>query len=282
MSENHPTFLIIGAMKAATSTVSAYLEDHPEVYCVPKLEQNYFGHDSIYEKGPEWYLSFFDETDGYKHRGEGSNFYSARALYPNAAERIFALNPDVKIFYMVRDPIKRIISAYIQRRADSGDDVPPTVDAAVTELREEFVGQSQYNHNIEPYKNLFPRQNIFIGFMEDLSADGEAFFQQLCSFLEIKYTPSQRGHVNPSAGKKLPNQLYTKLNSSPIVRSAKLLAPKALKSAVKNMMMKDASSPDIALSPGVLANVLETLEGDSREILKYAGKPQDFWKLTGN
>lgn len=282
MSENYPTFLVIGAMKAATSTVCAYLEDHPEVYCVPNCEPNYFSHDVKYQKGLEWYLRFFDEADGYKHRGEGSNFYSARALYPNAAKRIFALNPDIKIIYMVRDPIKRITSAWIQRRADGGDDVAPTVDAAVEELRDEFVGQSQYFYNIQPYIELFPRENIFIGFMEDLKAGEEAFFHQLCDFFGIEYASSQRGHVNPSAGKKVPNQLYTRLNKSPIVNSVKVLAPKGVKSAVKRLMMKDASSLDISLSPAVLANVLEELESDSSEFLKYAGKPQDFWKLTGN
>lgn len=183
---------------------------------------------------------------------------------------------------MARNPIERIISEWIQRRSDTGDGVPSTVDAAVKELRDEFVGQSQYYYNIQPYKNLFPRDNIFIVFMEDLRADREAFFQKLCDFLSIEYTASQRGHVNPSEGKKLPNQLYTMLNRSPIVKFTKLLAPKTLKSAVKQMMMKDASSPDILLSPPVLKMVLESIESDSREILKYAGKPQDFWKLTRN
>lgn len=59
MSENYPTFLVIGAMKAATLTVCAYLEDHPEVYCIPGREPNYFSHDSNYKKGLEWYLRFF-------------------------------------------------------------------------------------------------------------------------------------------------------------------------------------------------------------------------------
>jgi hypothetical protein len=282
IQENYPTFLVIGAMKAATSTVCAYLEDHPEVYCVPNCEPNYFSHDHNYEKGLEWYLQFFSESKDYKNRGEGSNFYSARALYPHAAERIYALNPGIKIIYMVRHPIKRIISAWIQRRSDSGDSVPPTVDAAVIEMPDEFIGQSQYYYNIQPYIDLFPRDSLFIGFMEDLGANREVFFHQLCNFLGVEYASIQRGHVNPSSGKKIPNQLYTKFNKSQIFRSAKTLAPKGLKKAVKRTMMKDASSRDISLSPAVLSDVLTVLESDSRAILNYAGKPQEFWSLTDN
>jgi hypothetical protein len=269
-------------MKAATSTVCAYLEDHPEVYCVPKCEPNFFSHDANYQKGTDWYLRFFDEASDYKQRGEGSNFYSARALYPHTAERIFALYPDIKIIYMARDPIKRIISAWIQRRADSGDNVPSTVDAAVNERRDEFVGQSQYYYNIRPYIDLFPRNNIFIGLLEDLKQDRESFLRGLCEFLEISYSPIQREHVNPSAGKKVPNQLYTRLNGFSIVRSAKLLAPKGLKSAVRRMLVKEASPSAISMSPAVLRDVIETLENDSQEFLKLAGKPQDFWRLREN
>lgn len=276
---NYPTFLVIGAMKAATSTVCAYLEDHPETYCVPHCEPNYFSHDHIYAYGKEWYLRFFEGHTNVKHRGEGSNYYSARALYPHAAERIFALNPNIKIIYMVRDPIKRILSAWIQRRADAGDRAPPTVDDAIRQQRDDYVGQSQYFYNIQPYLELFPKENIFLGFMEDLSSDSGAFWLQLCQFLDIQESPVQRAHVNPSLGKKVPSRLYTTLNKFPLVKYAKIVTPNSLKSHMKALMMTEAASPDVAISPAVFSEIREILEDDARKLLDYAGRPYSFWDL---
>lgn len=280
MSYAIPNFLVIGAMKCATSTVCAYLEDHPDVYCLPSCEPNFFSHDQNYEKGTEWYLNLFKDRGDEHLFGEGSNFYSARALYPYTAERVAALNPNMKIIFTARDPIERIISAWIQRRSDSGDAVPPSVDAAVLAMPDEFIGQSQYYYNIQPYIERFPRENIFIGFMEDLKRDGSKFFAELCEFLEVDAIPGKRGHVNPSAGKRVPNELFTKVNGFPMAQAVKGVMPQGLKRAVKRMMEKDVSSSDISLSPSVLADVLKTISRDAELFLEYAGKPQDFWWMA--
>lgn len=279
MSNAAPNFLVIGAMKCATSTVCAYLEDHPDVYCLPSCEPSFFSHDQNYEKGTEWYLNLFKDRGDEHLFGEGSNFYSARALYPRSAERIAALNPDMKIIFTVRDPIERIISAWIQRRSDSGDAVPSSVDAAVLALPDEFIGQSQYYYNLQPYIERFPRENIFIGFMEDLKCDAPKFYAELCDFLEVEAIPGKRGHVNPSAGKRVPNELFTKVNSLPMVHLVKGAAPKKFKGAIKNMMKKKVSSSDISLSPPVLAEVLKTIKHDAELFLEYVDKPQDFWRM---
>lgn len=280
MSQPKPTYLVIGAMKCATSTVCAYLEDHRDVYCVPHAEPNYFSHDHIYADGPDAYLTYFKDTDGYKHRGEGSNYYSARALFPDAAERISEMNPDTKIIYMVRHPIKRIVSAWIQKRADSGDGVPPTVDEAVAQMTDMFVGQSQYHYNLQPFMERFPQENIFVGFMEDLKRDGPAFFAELCAFLEIEPAESKRGHQNPSAGKRVPNKMFTTLNSFGLVRAAKKVLPSGLKGAARRMLETEVKPGGVDLSPAALRTVLETIQPDAEALLDYAGKPRDFWQFT--
>ena len=54
--------LVIGAMKAATSTVCAYLEDNPDIYMVPRAEPNYFSHDANFSKGADWYATYLEAT----------------------------------------------------------------------------------------------------------------------------------------------------------------------------------------------------------------------------
>ena len=275
-----PTFIVIGAMKCATSTVCAYLEDHPDVYCVPSCEPNFFSHDEYYEKGLDWFMRFFDGSHQFRHRGEGSNFYSARSLYPHASRRMYELNPDLMIIYLVRLPLIRLVSAWIQRRSDSGGKVPHNVSLAIRELPDEFIGQSRYYHNIEPYLQLFPEENIFIGFMEDLQKDSGLFFSNLCSFLEIDNSPIVRSHVNPSTGKKIPNKTFTTIHRFGKIANVNQYVPYPMKKILKTVLVKGISKSDVTINKDVLIEVQNILESDSEKLLKYAQKPNDFWKFA--
>jgi hypothetical protein len=273
--------LVIGAMKAATSTVCAYFEDNPDIYMVPRGEPNYFSHDANFRKGPEWYATHLEGYAGERLRGEGSNDYAARDLYPESAARIAAYNPQMKIIYMVRHPLERIVSAWIQNRANSGDQVPPTLDRAVREMPDRFVGQSRYWHNIRPYQEHFPSDQIFVGFMEDLNRDPEAFFARLSEFVGIPctYTPD-RGHLNKSAGKLVPTPAYTALNKLAVTRTAKRFLPGNLRRLVKQKLLSAKVSEKPRFSEPVREMLLETLRPDAEAFLAHYGKPHDFWALT--
>jgi hypothetical protein len=274
-----PDFVLIGAMKAATSTVSAYLEDHPAVYMVSGREPNYFSHDENYAKGPKWYEGHFSGRIDEVLCGEGSNYYSARSLHPDAARRMFSHNPDLKVIYMVRNPIDRIISAWIQNRVDGGDDVPPTLDEAVRAMPDRFVGQSRYWYNLEPYRSLFDHERIFIGFMEDLKRDPETFFGSLCAFLGVARLAAQRPHLNKTAGKVVPTSAYTRVNRLPSTRIAKAVLPQVLKSAVKDKVLSRSVDAPPQFSEETRAELVRILEPEGRRLLSHCGRPKDFWKF---
>lgn len=274
-----PDLIVIGAMKCASSTVCAYFEDHPDVFMVPRCEPNYFSHDENFAKGVQWYEDHFTDFAGQAYCGEGSNYYSARALYPETAARMAAYNPKMKIIYMVRDPMKRIVSAWVQTRVDSGDAVPPSVDEAVRAMPDLFIGQSLYWHNLEPYRALFPEAQIFVGFMEDLKREPEAFFSRLCAFLGVAEHTIERSHQNPSAGKYVPSAGYTAVNKLPLTGLLKRALPDSLKQMVKQKVLstKIDSLPDFSVD--ARTQVLEQIAPDAKALLAHCGKPEDFWAL---
>ena len=139
-----PDFIVIGAMKCGTSTVCAYLEDHPNVFMVPNSEPNFFSRDVNFSKGAAWYSALFQSRTNEVICGEGSNSYSHCTNFPHAASRMASYNPKLKIVYLVRHPLERIISAWIQERSDSGDVVPDTLERALTERSKRFVEPSLY------------------------------------------------------------------------------------------------------------------------------------------
>ena len=276
MRSDFPDYLVIGAMKCGTSTVCAYLEDHPGAFMVPGLDPGYFSDDAVHARGPDWYAGLFADARPGQPRGEGSNGYAAGALYPQAPARIAAAIPEARLIYMVRHPIRRIVSAWIQNRVDQGDEVPPTLDRAVAERPDTFVDQSLYWRNLQRYRALFPDERIFVGFMEDMAADRTAFFAALTGFLGIEPFEPLRPHANPSAGKRVPSRAYSAVRGLPLFRQLRRAVPRGLQRAVKDRFLSDAADRT-DFSPAARARLSDLLQPDAQALLRHCGKPADFW-----
>jgi hypothetical protein len=113
-----PSFLIIGAMKCATSTLHAQLGAQPGIYTTDFKEPNFFGADETHDRGIEWYESLFAAAPPSSPRGESSTHYTKRDEFPHACERIHRYAPDLRLVYVMRHPMARLVSHYTS--SDSG------------------------------------------------------------------------------------------------------------------------------------------------------------------
>ncbi len=108
-----PSFFILGAQKAATTSVFHYIIQHPDVICPSKKEFNFFSLDDNYEKGIEDYLLSFPR----KKIKLFHTYYSFEATpeylyYPYVPERIFKSFPNAKLIILLREPVQRAFSAW--------------------------------------------------------------------------------------------------------------------------------------------------------------------------
>ena len=276
-----PDYLVIGAMKSATSTVIEYLEDHPDAFAPPRTEPRFFSHDERWAQGTAAYETLFEGQDG-KLVGEGSNDYTFGAMYPHAAERIAGYAPDAKLLYIVRHPLDRIRSAWVQNRADSGDGVPATLDAAVREMPDRYVDPSLYHRQLSRYLEHFPREQIWVGFAEDLRAAPEAFWTEMCGFLGLEPkldAAVARKEMNPSRGKSVPNERYSAVRRLPGFALMKALVPSGLRRAAKTRYFSDQVQGLPDFSDGTRAELLKVVRPDAEALLAACGKPRDFWAL---
>lgn len=280
---SRPDFLVIGAMKCASSTVATYLEDHPEVDMVKGCEPRYFSDNAKYAQGPDWYQRFFDGFGGDKLVGEGSNDYAAGALFPHSAERIARDLPEAKLVFMVRHPVKRIVSAWTQYRSDSGDFVPPTLDEAITARPEYLLDQSLYWRNLQRYRAHFDDTQIFVGFMEDLSADPDAFWMRLCAFLGVPPAPVKDTiHANQTSGKRLPSATYSRLRRMALLQPVKQMMPRQAKRFLRRKVFTrpvDQALKEAEFSAEVLEELRRRLRPDTQALLAHCGRPANFWDL---
>lgn len=125
-----PDFIIAGAMKAGTTSLHHILKHHKHVF-LPEDEIFFFDLDDIqqhpdffmdargkwifhdyerhYQDYLEWYSSFFESADDGQVIGDDSTTYMASRKAP---QRIARLLPDVKLIFMLRDPVVRAYSHY--------------------------------------------------------------------------------------------------------------------------------------------------------------------------
>jgi hypothetical protein len=167
-----PHFVIVGAMKAGTTSISANLDRHPEVH-IPRKEVRYCSRH--WGSRPlEWYYAHFDEP---LVCGEKSPRYMTRLTY---MRRLKAVAPDARIVVSLRDPAARLMS-HVNMRIERGN-MPPTERITpdylrqhvldVADLHEDMIGRGMYHHQLT--RNILPlydRDRVWISTVESRTRD---------------------------------------------------------------------------------------------------------------
>ena len=114
-SKRPPDAVIIGVKKGGTRALLEMLKLHPQVVC-PRGEVHFY--DRNYEKGTDWYLSRMPSATPQQLIIEKTPSYF---VTPDAPAKMSAVNPDTRIVLVVRDPVTRLVSDFVQLRKGAGD-----------------------------------------------------------------------------------------------------------------------------------------------------------------
>ncbi len=109
-----PDVVIVGAMKAGTTSLYHYLCQHPNVSGAWSKEVHYF--DENYDRNPMWYRSNFS-----LYGGDISVEATPRYLFDEETLwRMSVLLPDVTVIALLREPVSRAFSHYKHVRRGMG------------------------------------------------------------------------------------------------------------------------------------------------------------------
>ncbi len=123
-----PNLYIIGFPKCGTTSLHAYLAQHPDVHAGSQKEIRYFSHEERRARGINWYRSNFPLSaqralherrrgaDGRRRRLAIVDASVRYVNHPHAMRRIAAVTPGARFIAMVRDPIERAYSHYRANR----------------------------------------------------------------------------------------------------------------------------------------------------------------------
>jgi hypothetical protein len=229
----------------------------------------------------EWYRSQFADGAGRKAIGECSNVYSERKIYPRAAERLAEHLPQAKLIYMVRDPLPRIASLWMQHRSHGGERVHHDFEVALRRNRDLLIDSSNYWRQLEAYRAHFPDERILVLFFEDFQSDPDGVLKECCRFLDVDAGRSAdllSAHQNPSEGKIGAPAWLSRLREHRSYRALRSLLPANLRLKLRERLIFE-EIPRPRWLPGTRRWVLEELRDDSLKLLASRGKPSDFWSL---
>ncbi|MEQ4209494.1 sulfotransferase domain-containing protein [Actinopolymorpha sp. B17G11] len=156
-----PSFVVIGAMKAGTSSLRHYLDGHPDVFVGRGGmlgEPNFFVAEDNWRRGRGWYESLFDDADSALAIGECSPCYTWAHVYRGVPERMAQVVPEARLVYVVRDPIARMRSMYMHQ-VSAGRERRRAKEAL---LDERYIGPSLYGFQLAAFLDHFDRSQVLV------------------------------------------------------------------------------------------------------------------------
>ena len=183
-----PNFIIIGAAKSATTTLTTILPRHPQLFVSKPKEPKFFGRR--YDKGWRWYARLFRAGRAYPLRGEGSTMYaSALNTFQHAPALMHRYLPELKLVYVVRHPLDRIESQWRHRMGRKRGTPPFGALLRSRHLRKLVVGCSLYHEQLERFRAFYPDHQIHCLTFEELVSDPHATLRELLDFLGASSSP---------------------------------------------------------------------------------------------
>jgi hypothetical protein len=196
-----PDFLILGAQKAGTTALYAYVRRHPSITGPSWKEVSYF--DRHYARGEAWYRGNFPNRSRTRGKlvGEASPSY---LFHPLGPERVRALVPEARLIALVRNPVDRALSHYnhevaLGREPLSFEDA---LDAEDERLRGEverleadpsyfsrpwwshtYKARGRYAEQLERWLGVFPPEQLLFLPTEDLGAEPQQTHARVLEFL---------------------------------------------------------------------------------------------------
>jgi hypothetical protein len=272
-----PNFLVIGAMKCATTSLCDLFATHPQMFvCTPK-EPEFFCDDAVFARGWGWYESLFAGAQEKIAVGEGSTSYTKQMRFPHAAERIAKYLPEAKLIYIARHPLMRIESHWLLRIA-AGLDVSPFAEAL--KKSPHIVDTSLYWKQISRYRDFYPDENLLLLFFEDFVSNPHDIIKRAYRFLGVNpelatADPAQPKHV--TADVRVDGAVIRLIQKLRGARALRNLAPELGRKVTTKLRKPLPNRPE--WPPELRREVIQQLADDTAEFLKFCGKPSDYWKL---
>lgn len=211
-----PDYLVIGTKRGGTTSMARWLLEHPDVrplFPAKETRKGTYYFDINYHRGDAWYRSHFPTRAAHSLRckvagrpllvGEATPYY---LHHPHAPIRARRFAPQAKVIALLRDPVERSYSHWIERTRNNvetlsfADAVAAEADRLAGEEQRmiddpsynsfehqhfSYLDQGRYARGLGRWMTAFPTEQLLVLRSEDMYADPAAVYQQVLDFLGL-------------------------------------------------------------------------------------------------
>jgi hypothetical protein len=289
-----PNFFLIGAAKAGTTALDAYLRQHPDVFMSAVKEPHFF---SIAWDGrvDQYVTRFFRGAESFAVRGEASASYLSNAAEVAPRMRTVYGDADVRFAVLLRDPVARAWSHYLHRRrnlfeTESFETALALEDERLRENPRSWAGyyrDSRYARLLHIWFEHFPRERFLILLTTDLAGAPEATLESVWRFLGV------RSDVRPTAPVR-ENEAYVPRSRAlarliwhpPLVKPlVKAVLPRYRRQAIARFLSRANARRGGAvpkLPADAAARLRARLEPDVADLEALLGRSLAMWRVPAS
>lgn len=168
-------------MKGGTTSLYYYISSHPDIEPSSIKETDFFKTTDDFSKGLNWYKALWKDKGTYTF--EASPNYTKRHIFPGVPERMYSILPHIKLIYILRDPIERIVSHYIHNYAHGRESRP--FSEAIKDANSNYIQTSKYYFQLQAYLEYYQEEKILIIESEKLHKDPVKVLDDVFAFLGV-------------------------------------------------------------------------------------------------
>jgi hypothetical protein len=269
-------FIVIGAMKAGTTSLYDYLNNHPQIYLHPAKELAFFAKPE--NKGrAELYARQFERAPDESVIGDVSTQYAKHPLWTDVPRRMAELVPEARLVYMVRDPIARIESHY-HHELLGGADLPP-IDEDVRQ-NPLYVQVSSYAMQLALYEPHFRRDQMLVVVMEEFMRDKRTWMRTIFEHIgcDPEYVPTNLDtQSNVSSKRRKATPMIRRIQANRLYNLVRWRVPRFVKRPIVRLLSATPPSERPRLSPETRAWLADQLRDDVQKLTDYLCRDEPIW-----
>lgn len=298
-------FVCIGAQKAGTTTLHDILKEHPDI-CLPEpKEAHFFEINERYKKGTKFFFeTFFTSYQGQKYLG---NINPNLQIDNRNIDRLYdCFGQELKIIFILRDPVKRAYSHYLMTKRLGYESLPFFVALEQEEYRRShpqhhdgyeteeighyeknicsYINRGLYSETVSYLFKVFPRENVKLILFEQFIKEPERNIAEILEFLQIPKVELDFTKKANTAVEHRNNFVWSIVNRNKTIKSlAKVILKDEtrtkVKKAINKINSKELSRDKKRLSAQELHDIYKQyFEDDIRKLEPMVPWNLDLWK----
>lgn len=301
-----PNFVVAGAAKSGSTSLYEYIKKHPEIFLPERKESRYFASEKLkntlgYNKTSvfdweEFCEPYYGVNDKQKAIGDFGNLYM---IFPDLAISNIKkrLGTEVKIVFIIRNPIKRAYSAYQMGRRNFYEDqsFENGLQLESQRLEEGYVPcdivaykkMGLYANPIAAFKKHF---EVYTMVLEELKGNPEAELAKLYNFLGVSDSFKSEVSSAHNKGGQMPTASVNVFKMQRFLKSLKpvfgfipglsKLSEWFIKTTAKNLATKTAQEAE-TLSADMATRLYQIFREDVAKTSGLIGKDLEaIWNFS--